>query len=210
MPPAARYATRFAAFDATRRGRLFTPEFAAALNGIRPEAFLIEAWANANADTDVERMLATDVQTYLPDDLLVKVDIASMAASLEARSPFLDHQLMEFAASLPPEEKLGDRGSKVLLRRALRKILPPETLARPKKGFSVPLVHWFRNELRDLPAQILLDPRTIDRGYFRRREVEDLIREHRDCVADHSRRLWVLLQFEFWHREVVESRTRPS
>src|SRR5262249_36655666 len=102
MAPEARYATRFAAFDATRRRRLFTPEFGAALDGAHPEAFLTDAWTNAPADNQLDRMLATDVETYLPADLLVKVDIASMACSLEARSPFLDQRLMEFAASLPP------------------------------------------------------------------------------------------------------------
>jgi asparagine synthase (glutamine-hydrolysing) len=206
MPPATRYATRFAAFDSTRRRRLLTPEFAAALDGAHPEAFLTEAWANASADNQLDRMLATDVETYLPADLLVKVDIASMACSLEARSPFLDQRLMEFAASLPPDQKLDGGIGKVLLRRVLDRVVPPEILQRPKKGFSVPIAHWFRDELRELPAEILLDSRTIDRGYFRRSEIEDLIREHRERIADHSRRLWVLLQLELWHREVVEAR----
>jgi asparagine synthase (glutamine-hydrolysing) len=205
MDPAARYATRFSAFDATRRRRLLTPEFGAALDGVRPEAFLTDAWTNASADNQLDRMLATDVETYLPADLLVKVDIASMACSLEARSPFLDHRLMEFAASLPPEQKLDGTVGKILLRRVLARVIPPEILERPKKGFSVPIAHWFRDELRELPAEILLDPRTVDRGYFRRSEIEDLIREHRERIADHSRRLWVLLQLELWQREVVES-----
>jgi asparagine synthase (glutamine-hydrolysing) len=210
MSFATRYATRIGAFDATRRERLFTPEFAAAVNGARPEAFVEEAWGSAPAGNPVDRLLATDVATYLPDDLLVKVDIASMACSLEARSPFLDHHLMEFAASLPPEQKLERGATKVILKRALRRVIPPEILDRPKQGFSVPLAQWFRNELRDLPTEILLDPRAIDRGYFRRDEVEDIIREHRDGIANHSRRLWVLLQFELWHREVVEPAGRFS
>jgi asparagine synthase (glutamine-hydrolysing) len=149
-------------------------------------------------------MMATDVETYLPDDLLVKMDIATMAYSVEARSPFLDHHLMEFAASLPAEYKFDGRDGKRLLRSALRRVLPHEVLGRQKMGFGVPLARWFRGELRELPTDVLLDPRSLARGYFRRDEIECLIREHRDGVADHSMRLWTLLQLEMWHREVVE------
>src|SRR5262249_25039826 len=156
----------------------------------------------ARADNELDRMLAADAETYLPDDLLVKVDIATMAHSLEARSPLLDHRLMEFAASLPIDQKRDGQIGKVVLRRALRNVIPPEILARPKMGFGVPLAHWFRGKLSELPADVLLDPQAVSRGYFRRGEVEDLIREHREQIANHSRRLWVLLQLEFWHREV--------
>jgi asparagine synthase (glutamine-hydrolysing) len=202
-----RYASFLTIFDDVRRRRLLTPEFAASVNGFRPEQLVRRAWDRSTASDPVDRMISTDVLTYLADDLLVKVDIATMAHSVEARSPFLDHHLMEFAASLPPEHKLDGEGGKLLLKRALRGILPDEVLRRPKMGFSVPLARWFREELAQLPADILLDRRSLDRGYFRRDEVEGLIREHQQHVANHATRLWVLIQLEMWHREVVEAPT---
>jgi asparagine synthase (glutamine-hydrolysing) len=205
MSPAERYATSGSAFDRVRAQRLMTPEFAASIGGWTPEQFVVDSWVRSNAENRLDRMLATDVETYLPGDLLVKMDIATMAYSVEGRSPFLDHHLMEFAASLPPEHKLNGTSGKSLLKSALRGVLPREILERPKMGFGVPLARWFREDLRDLPEDVLLDRRTLERGYFRRSEIEDLIREHREHVSDHSARLWVLLQLELWHREVVES-----
>jgi len=193
-----------------QRRRLLTPEFGATIDGFRPEQFLTAAWGRSTALDPVDQMMATDVDTYLPDDLLVKMDIATMAHSVEARSPFLDHRLMEFAASLPVAYKLQGATGKLLLKQALRPILPSEILARPKKGFGVPLARWFREEHRELPSDVLLDQRSLDRGYFRRDQLEYLIREHRDHVADHSARLWTLLQLEMWHREVLEAPATPS
>jgi asparagine synthase (glutamine-hydrolysing) len=205
MDPSERYALRMCMFDGARQRRLLTPEFAAAAGNARPEAFILDAWSGSGAPNDIDVMLDTDVRTYLPGDLLVKMDIATMAYSVEARSPFLDHHLMEFAASLPAEHKLAGRTGKRLVKSAFRGLLPDAILDRPKMGFGVPLAHWFRNELRDLPADVLLDPRSLDRGYFRRAEVERLISEHREERADHASRIWTLLQLEYWHREVVEA-----
>jgi asparagine synthase (glutamine-hydrolysing) len=205
MTPADRYATAISAFDDVRRSRLVTTEFASSVDGYRPEEFMSSAWFRSTADNRVDHMMATDVETYLPGALLVKMDIATMAYSVEARSPFLDHHLMEFAASLPPEHKLDGANGKRLLKNALRRVLPEEILRRRKMGFGVPLARWFRHELRELPADVLLDRRSLDRGYFRRDEIECLIREHQEHTADHSARLWILLQLEMWHREVLES-----
>jgi asparagine synthase (glutamine-hydrolysing) len=210
MSPSERYARSYAAFDAVQRRRLLTAEFAATLDSVRPEDFLVGAWSSSRAIDVLDQMIATDVETYLPDDLLVKMDIATMAHSVEARSPFLDHRLMEFAASLPVEYKLQGGRGKLLLRRVLRPILPSEILDRPKQGFGVPLGRWFREEHRELPAEVLLDRRSLDRGYFRRDQIEYLIQEHRDHVANHSARLWTLLQLEMWHREVLEAPTPAS
>jgi len=201
---AERYAIAVSAFDRVRRQRLLTPEFAQLLDDWTPERIITDAWRDAQADDGIDRLLATDVETYLPGDLLVKMDIATMAHSVEGRSPFLDHQLMEFAAALPPGLKLDGANGKHLLKRTLARVLPAEILDRPKMGFGVPLARWFRDELRTLPEDVLLDPRTVARGYFRRGEVEALIREHQAGVADHAQRLWVLLQLEHWHREVVD------
>jgi asparagine synthase (glutamine-hydrolysing) len=205
MSPSERYATAMSSFDEVRRRRLLTAEFAASVDGYRPEEFVSVPWDASTASARVELMMDTDIETYLPGDLLVKMDIATMAYSVEARSPFLDHHVMEFAASLPPELKLDGTTGKRLLKGALRGIVPDEILDREKMGFGVPLERWFRNELRELPREVLLDPRSLERGYFRRDEIECLIREHHKGVADHSHRLWVLLQLELWHRDVVEA-----
>jgi asparagine synthase (glutamine-hydrolysing) len=205
MPPRERYSLRMSIFDGQRQRQLLTPEFAAMLESLHPSAFITDAWAESHAKNSIDVMLDTDVKTYLPGDLLVKMDIATMAYSVEARSPFLDHRLMEFGAALPADLKLAGLTGKRLLKSALRGILPDEILDRRKKGFSVPLAHWFRNDLRALPAEVLLDKRSVGRGYFQRPEVERLISEHQQGRADHSARLWVLLQLEYWHREVLEA-----
>jgi asparagine synthase (glutamine-hydrolysing) len=193
------------AFDRESRDRLISPEFLERLDSSRAESLLADAWDTSTADTDLERMMDLDVQTYLPGDLLPKIDIATMAHSLEARSPFLDHRLMEFAASLPASMKLDGGVTKRILKATLRGRLPDAILDRPKMGFGVPLARWFREDLRDLPAEHLLDPSSLSRGYFQRSEVERILTEHREGANDHSLRIWVLLQLEMWHREVVEA-----
>jgi asparagine synthase (glutamine-hydrolysing) len=205
MSPGERYATWMSVFDEPARRRLFEPEFAATLTGVTPEEYMTTPWALSTADNNVDRMLDTDVEMYLPAALLVKMDIATMAYSVEARSPFLDQELMQFAAALPADLKLAGISGKRILKHALRSWLPKEILERRKMGFGVPLANWFRTELRELPEQILLDPVAIGRGYFRRAEIERLIRDHQAGAADRSTQIWALLQLEMWHREVVEA-----
>jgi len=205
-----RYAGWMSVFDARARERLLTDAFVASLDGAEPEGFLAGPWAASTAGNNLERMLDTDVQTYLPGALLTKMDIAAMAHSVEARSPFLDQELMEFSAALPAEWKHDGESGKAILKQAVGAWLPDEILNREKMGFGVPLARWFRDELRDLPAEVLLDRTSVDRGYFRRSELETIIREHQELVADHSARIWSLLQLELWHREVVEARTSSA
>ena len=193
------------AFSPESRAQLLNPELSATLAGWDAARSIRSALNGPDGGDLLNAMLNADVSTYLPDDLLVKMDIATMAYSVEARSPFLDHELMEFAAGMPPEYKLNRSEHKRVLKEAFRGILPHEIMDRPKQGFAVPLRAWFRNELRDLPGEILLDRRAKERGYFRPGEVERLISEHRREAADHSLRLWVLLQLEMWHREVADS-----
>lgn len=200
-----RYARTLTAFDRQQRDALLLPELRAELEACRGEKILDRSWHQSRAEHSVDRMLDVDIATYLPGDLLPKVDIATMAYSLEARSPFLDQELMEFAATLPAEMKLDGSDGKAILKSALRDVLPSAVLDRPKMGFGVPLVSWFRNELRDLPAERLLDPAAFARGYFQRPAIERLITEHQQGLADHSLRLWTLLALETWHREVVEA-----
>jgi asparagine synthase (glutamine-hydrolysing) len=192
------------AYDAGERARTFAPEFLASLDEWEPAESILSAWS-AGEGTVLERMLQVDIATYLPDDLLVKMDIATMAHSLEARSPFLDHRLVEFAASLPPGLKLRGRKSKILLKRALADHLPDDILRRPKMGFGVPLARWFRQDLRDLPREMLLDPGARILRYVRGDAVSRMLDEHLAKTADHSAKLWTLLQLEMWHRHVLES-----
>jgi asparagine synthase (glutamine-hydrolysing) len=142
-----------------------------------------------------------DVDTYLAGDLLPKADIASMAHSLELRSPLLDHRVVELGLSLPNSLKLRGRTGKVALRRAFASLLPEEVAARGKSGFGVPLGRWFRSELRELAHDSLRN----DRGWFRDGEIRRLLAEHETGRADHGHRLWCLLMLELWLVEHVNA-----
>jgi asparagine synthase (glutamine-hydrolysing) len=205
MEPWARYATSLISFNRHQRDALLSDDFKQSLGGVRAESIVANAWASSPADELLDRMMEVDIETYLPGDLLPKVDIATMAHSLEARSPFLDHVLMELGASLPGKSKLDGASSKRALKSALRGIVPDAVLDRSKMGFGVPLSRWFRYELRELPAERLLDPSVDARGYLQRAPIEQMICEHHAGAVDHSLRLWLLLQLDNWHREVVEA-----
>ena len=142
-----------------------------------------------------------DLETYLPGDLLLKADLASMAHSLELRSPFLDHEVVSLGLALPDSLKARGREGKVALRRAFADLLPTEVAARGKTGFGVPLGRWFRSDLRELANDVL----TSDRGWFRADTVRRLLREHETGHTDHGHRLWCLLMLELWVREHVEA-----
>lgn len=203
-----RYARGMSAWDAVGRAELLAPAFAETLARPSPEDMYLTAWQQSVARDPVDRLLDVDLATYLPGDLLAKVDIASMAYSLEARAPFLDHQFLEWAARLPASSKLGPDGGKRLLKAAMRGRIPDEVLDRPKMGFGVPLSEWFRGSLRGLPADLLLDRAAISREWLRADVVERTIAEHHSGAADHGLRLWVLVQLETWAQEVLT--VRPS
>ena len=206
LSPPDRYRAYVTHLNGLDRDRLYTSEFRELTGpGVVP-GVIGAPWAESSAANVVDRMLDVDIRTYLPGDLLVKMDIASMAYSLEARSPLLDHELMEFAASLPPEWKLRGREKKVGLRRAMRGRLPDEILDGPKQGFQVPLAEWLRGELRPLAHEVLLDSTARERSYFNPGYVRELLDQHATRQADHSRGLWALLVFELWHRDAVDRR----
>jgi asparagine synthase (glutamine-hydrolysing) len=159
----------------------------------------------ANEGLDgVDAMLAADVAWYLPTDLLVKMDIATMANSLEARSPFLDRDLAEFVAALPSAMKLKGRESKYLLKRVLEGLVPTDNMYRRKQGFAVPIAQWFRADLRDYLADHVLSSRFTSRGLFNPREVRRLFDDHQQQRADYAHHLWVLLMLELWFREYID------
>jgi asparagine synthase (glutamine-hydrolysing) len=192
-------------FDADLKRALCTPDFLAADE--TDSETLLEGWfGRSNATDFVDMTLDVDVHTYLPDDLLVKVDIATMAHGLEARSPFLDHELMEFAATLPVDLKLRGRRLKYLLRQLARTLLPASLVDRPKQGFGVPIDSWFRHELRELAHDVLLGTACRERGYFRHEVIERLLAEHVAGTRAWHSQLWNLLMFELWHQTFVDRR----
>lgn len=202
--PLERYALMMSHFTPDALQELCTPELLADGGGPR------RAWEETLALPQlpgVDRYLALDTATYLPDDLLAKVDRMSMANSLEVRSPFLDYRVQELAASLPPGAKLRRRrrGKWPLRQLARRRGLPDRLVNRPKQGFGVPLADWLRGSLRGWMSDILLDPGALGRGYFRPEAVRGLIDEHSAGRADHSTRLWNLTMLELWHREFIDA-----
>ncbi len=197
LPEQARYGRLMEVFPAALRAELWEPSFVSAP---------IPAWeALGPAGEGIAGLQLLDVKTYLPGDLLLKADIASMAHSLELRSPLLDHEVVELGLSLPDALKVQGRRGKLALRRAFADALPPEIAARGKTGFGVPISRWFREELRELTADTLLGERARARGQLRPAAVERLIADHAAGRADHGHRLWCLLMLELWQREHVEA-----
>ena len=153
----------------------------------------------------MDRYLCLDTATYLPGDLLLKVDRMSMSTALEVRSPLLDHRVHELAASLPGDMKLRGRTTKWALKEiARRRGLPADLIERPKQGFGVPVGKWMRGELRPWLEDLLLDPASLARGQFDPDGVRRLLGEHLDRRADHTHRLWNLAALELWQRHWID------
>lgn len=205
-----RYLKWISIFDDARRPDLYTADFTTTLGDADSASPLLQAYRECPNRDFVTRTTCADVLTYLPGDILTKVDVATMAYSLEGRSPFLDHHVVEFAARLPLQAKLRGRQGKRILIETFADLLPSSIQNRPKMGFGVPLDHWFRNELQSMLQETLLDPSTLARGYFRAASVEKLINEHVNGQWDHSYRLWSLLCLELWQRMFVDEVDIPT
>jgi asparagine synthase (glutamine-hydrolysing) len=165
----------------------------------------------APAKDPLSRLLYLDSKTYLPGDILTKVDRMSMLTSLEVRVPILDHVFLEWATSLTPEWKMRGGKQKYILKKLAQRVgVPREVLDRPKQGFALPLVHWTRHDLKDMIMSVLLQPRTLQRGYFKPEAVRQLLDEHFRQRRNHSGRIWRLLAFELWHRNYLEAIPRPE
>jgi asparagine synthase (glutamine-hydrolysing) len=145
-----------------------------------------------------------DIHTYLPDDLMVKVDVASMAHGLETRSPLLDHVFMEWAALLPENLKMAGGETKAIFKRAMERFLPHEVLYRRKMGFGCPVDHWLRRDLKEMAYDVLLSSRALSRDIFRRDYVKRLLDEHVCGTTSHHTRLWALLMLELWFKMWVD------
>ncbi len=202
--PERRYANWVSIFDDARRPGLFSRDFLQTLNGYDSASFLMNAYDRCAERDIVQRTTCVDLETYLPCDILTKVDIASMAFSLECRSPFMDHHVVELASRIPRGLKLQGRRGKRILIETFADLLPASIQTRRKMGFGVPLDHWFRNSLRSLVADTLLDRRCLDRGYFDPSAIRRLVDEHTSSQWDHSARLWLLLVFELWQQRFVD------
>src|SRR2546421_3894297 len=165
-------------------------------------------FAECDSNNSIECMQALDTQLYLAEDILTKVDRASMAVSLEVRAPYLDPRVAEFAASLPPRYKLHGYTSKYILKRAAEGLVPPFVLRRGKKGFGVPFAKWLKSELRPLAHDLLSPERLRRSGLFDAAYVSRLLDEHERGVANHRKLLWTLLTFELWRESFVETPRR--
>jgi asparagine synthase (glutamine-hydrolysing) len=205
LPPETRYLTWIAYFTEEQKRSLYQGDLARATADLET-ADLFEARFREVAGRDpLTAATYVDLMTYLPDDLLVKVDVASMAHALECRSPFLDHKVVELAARMPIGLKLRGRQSKYLLKKTFADLLPNEILRRGKMGFGVPIARWFRGDLRGFLTDILLGPPARARGYFELPVVSQLVTEHVRGVFDHGYRLWALLWFELWCRMFLDA-----
>jgi asparagine synthase (glutamine-hydrolysing) len=204
LSPIQRYLRWISAFDENAKLDLYSQEFrqqTAAFSTVD----IIKPWfSKANGAGIVDASLLTDTMTYLPNDLLVKMDIASMTVSLEARSPFLDHRLMEFAASLPEKLKLRRMTTKYLLKRVLKKLVPQENLSRKKMGFGVPIGHWFRGTMQPFLRETLLSEKALARGLFNEESLRKIVNQHVEGKVNHEHRLWSLLMLELWFQRFID------
>jgi asparagine synthase (glutamine-hydrolysing) len=200
-----RHGVWLGSFTPAEQHELLTPEARERMVGPPSYAALHEILAHAPSAQGLERMLYLDLKGYLGEGVLTKTDRASMACSLEVRVPLLDRRVVELAASLPMGLKLHGLTTKYVLKRALAGALPRETLARPKKGFGIPLGHWFRGALRPLLREVCGADAIRRGGLFRPETVERLLAEHESRQRDHRKKLYTLLAFQIW-----ASRYRPQ
>ncbi len=200
-----RYGWMVTLFSGREKAALYTNDFRSStkLNGYLVPQLMHLPQSGANT---VDRMLFADTMCYLPDDLLAKMDLATMGNGLEGRSPLLDHELLELAASAPADLKLKSGQLKWLLRTAFRDLIPKGIVDRSKKGFGIPLDDWFRGPLAHLLDDLILAPSARIHDFLRPAALREVVRQHRSHQAEHGRRLWALVMLELWWRQVVEGR----
>jgi asparagine synthase (glutamine-hydrolysing) len=202
LPWAERYAEGISLQPFQREMTILSDDFVATSE---PLSLVRDYMEKAPAADALSRLLYLDTKTYLPGDILTKVDRMSMLTSLEARVPMLDHVFLEWVTGLTPEWKMRGVDQKYILRKLAEKVgVPKEVLYRRKQGFALPLVHWIRHELKDLILSVLLDRSTLQRGYFNPPGVRRMLDEHFRGRRDHSPRIWRLLMFELWQRNFLE------
>jgi asparagine synthase (glutamine-hydrolysing) len=206
--PTLRHARWMVFMTEAYRQNLYQPDFHHSLNGSHNvQAFLERQFEQARNLDFLAQSQYADIKTYLVDDILVKVDRMSMAASLEARVPLLDHRLIEFALNLPDPMRIRFRRTKVIFRKAMQGILPPKIIEKHKQGFSIPIKHWLRGPLKPMMTDLLSPDMIRRRGYFDPNTVSLWVNEHLKGTVNHSHRLWSLMILELWHRKIYDQAT---
>lgn len=198
----------FAVFSRDMQRGLFSNETKAKITELNPYERQNELIRGSDAIDLLDKLLYADKKTYL-HELLMKQDQMSMAASIESRVPFLDHKLVEFSARMPREMKLRGSTTKWILREAMKGILPPEILDRPKMGFPVPIGKWFRGPFNHIVDEYVLGKRVLDRGIFNRDYLRSLVARH-NAGENHDERIWALVNFEIWHRRFIDGDTETK
>jgi asparagine synthase (glutamine-hydrolysing) len=192
----------FSAFGEVEQEGLLTSEFAREAAPSTAYKNVLDYWERSSGEL-LQRLLYTDIKTYLVE-LLMKQDNMSMAASIESRVPFLDHVLVEFATRIPRDMQIHGLAGKRILKKAVEDLLPHSILHRPKLGFPTPWSRWLAGPRLEMIREMLLEPRSLERGYFRSEAIETLFREHRAKHRDNYDRIWRLLNLELWHRVCLE------
>lgn len=205
LPKLERYFRLQSTFNRDAKKEFYTPEFAATIGDADAGSVIADWFTSANGSIGIlDATMMTDQMTYLPNDLLVKVDIASMANSLEARSPLLDHKVIEFAASLPENLKMRGFETKSLLKKVAARLVPREVIYRRKMGFGVPVGKWFRGEMKDFVKSVLLSEKSLNRGIMKREAIERVVVEHTTGMKDNSFQIWTLLMLELWFQRFID------
>src|ERR687893_1976914 len=197
-------------FNEAHRSELYAPGFRDQLLGTRPDACLLDLYAAPNADEPMDRMMYVDAASRLPGQSLTILDRATMAYSLESRSPFLDPRFAEFMARVPTGMKIRGRRLRYMERKLGERYLPPEVLSRRKQGFASPLMYILENEVRALAPRLLLDSELVKAGYLRGERMQQLVQEHLSRRYDHGNRIWLLLSAEVWYRRYISRRSEAD
>ncbi len=184
--------------------RLVRDEFKSELSDYNPADIITDLYKSADTDNHLSKILYTDIKSYLPGDILVKVDRMSMANSLETRAPILDYRVVEYAATIPANLKLKDKESKYILKTTMERLLTDETLYRKKMGFSVPLANWFRNEIKQIAESKLFSANNGLSQFFKPDEVKTIWQQHQSSERDYSSELWSMLAFELWWARYID------
>lgn len=208
---AQRYFQSICIFNAEQKAGLYSESFKGLLNSsYQGSADYIRGFFEAVDVLDpMNQLMFVDFSSYLPECLMVKMDIATMANSLEGRSPFLDHEFVEFVFTLPGRWKLaglGRKNAKWILKEAMKDLLPPRIYRRDKMGFGIPVGAWFRGRLKEYWCEHVLSSKALSRGYFEEGSLRQIFEEHISGKMNHGYRMWTLLMLELWHREVLECR----
>ncbi|MFH1776950.1 MAG: asparagine synthase (glutamine-hydrolyzing) [Candidatus Omnitrophota bacterium] len=197
------YGNWMCGFETKEKAMLYHPDILADIETVDPLALIEDVYARSKANNPLAKIIATDLVTYLPNDLLVKMDIATMANSIEARSPFLDYQVVEFAATISGNEKLKGISGKLILKKIFKGILPDEIITRGKRGFGVPIGKWFRGNLKKYLLEVMNSSLLVKDNFLNQKFIDAIINKHLDGENDYGYKLWLLLNLELWYNQFI-------